>query len=104
MQIQPQTQTYIFDRIRATGIQRLEALPDGDAFLVSVGNFGGGRPEKAQVRVEATGTAQNTCGNVDDWICNTVEWIANLHENDGEKLSALLARQPLRLDSQYVVN
>jgi hypothetical protein len=93
----------IFDRVECTGVLRAETLADGSAYVVGVLNVGDGCPDAALVRVEVSGTALAllTCP-VQEWLRESVERIANSHQNDGEKVAALVARGPLQLDSRYV--
>jgi len=94
----------IFDRVECTGILRQEALADGRAFTVGVMNTGQGTPHAALLRVEASGTLLAALTEpLVGALREHVERIGNAHQNDGEKIAALVARGPLQLDSRYVL-
>jgi hypothetical protein len=94
----------IFDRVESTGILNVEALSDGQAFTVGVLNVADGPPDSALLRVEASGTALATLTKpLAGWLRENVERIGNAHQNDGEKIAALFAQGPIRLDSRYVL-
>lgn len=94
----------IFDRIAVESVRLLAELADGASFLVRICNVGDGIKRSAIIRVEATASAI-ACLNepVEDWLATCVARTGNAHENDGNKVSALIVRHPLRYDSRYVL-
>lgn len=98
----------VFDRVEVASVAHEAARPDGHLFAVEVHNAGSGRPDRAVVPVEASGTAlamlQARGRSAEDWIATNVARTANAHENDGSKVRALVASAPLRYDSRYVLD
>ncbi len=41
---------------------------------------------------------------VEGWLATCVARTGNAHENDGNKVSTLIARGPLRYDSRYILD
>lgn len=98
------TTKLIFDRIAVESVRRLSELADGASFLVRIRNIGDGIKRSAIIRVDASGSAMACLEEpVEDWLAACVERTGNAHENDGNKVSALIARGSLRYDSRYVL-
>lgn len=99
------TNQLIFDRIAVESVRFLSELADGAAFLVRIRNVGDGIKRSATIRVEATGSAMACLDEpVENWLAACVGRTGNAHENDGNKVSALIVGSPLRYDSRYVLN
>jgi len=101
----------IFDRVAATSVRRLMSCRDNTLFVVKVRNAGEGPPDSAEVRAEATGSAQALLTGddqpddaLDDWIVRNVLRTANSLPNDGQKITTLAAKAPLVYDSRYVLD
>jgi hypothetical protein len=95
----------IFDRIVVDAIEREAELADGASFLVRVRNGGDGAKRSAVVRAEVSGSAIACLdGSVEGWLATCVARTGNAHENDGDKVSALVAKAPVRYDSRYMLD
>jgi hypothetical protein len=98
------TKQLIFDRIAVESVRLLSELVDGASFLVRIRNVGDGIKRSAIIRVEVSGSAMACLDEpVEDWLAACVERTGNAHENDGNKVSTLIAKGPLRYDSRYVL-
>lgn len=94
----------IFDRIAVDAVEREAELGDGASFLVSVRDVGDGIQRSAVVRAEVSGSAMAQLDvPVESWLATCVARTGNAHQNDGNKVSALMAQSPLRYDSRYVL-
>lgn len=94
----------VFDRIAVVGVERLAEADDGVRFRVRVRNIGQGIQRSAIVEAFASGSALACLDEpVEDWIAACVERTGNSHQNDGSKVSALVAKGPLLYDSRYVL-
>jgi hypothetical protein len=99
------TNQLIFDRIAVEAVEREAELADGASFRLRIRNVGDGITRSAIIRVEATGSAMACLDEpVEDWLVACVERTGNAHENDGNKVSALISGGPLRYDSRYVLS
>jgi hypothetical protein len=95
----------IFDRVEVVGVEREAELPDGASFRVRVRNIGDGIKRSAIVPAEASGSAMACLDEpVESWIATCVARTGNAHQNDGNKISTLIAKGPLQYDSRYVLN
>jgi hypothetical protein len=93
----------IFDRIAVDAVEHEAELADGASFLVRVRNVGDGAKRSAVVRAEVSGSAMACLdGHVESWLATCVARTGNAHQNDGHKISALVANAPVRYDSRYV--
>ncbi len=99
------TDTLVFDRIVVDAVEYEAELADGASFLVRVRNAGGGIKRSAVIRAEVTGSAMACLDEpVEGWLATCVARTGNAHENDGNKVSTLIARGPLRYDSRYILD
>jgi len=95
----------IFDRIAVDAVEREAELADGASFLVRVRNVGDGVKRSAVVRAEVSGSAMACLdGSVEGWLATCVARTGNAHQNDGNKVSALVAQAPVYYDSRYVLD
>lgn len=95
----------VFDRVQVVGVQHEAELPDGASFLVHIRNVGDGIKRSAVIRREVSGSAM-ACLNepVESWLATCVERTGNGRQNDGNKISALIAKGPGCYDSRYVLS
>jgi hypothetical protein len=94
----------IFDRVEVVGVERDAELPDGASFLVRVRNVGDGIKRSAVVPAEVSRSAIACLEEpVESWLATWVERTGNA-QNDGNKISSLVAKGPLRYDSRYVLS
>jgi hypothetical protein len=99
------TNTLVFDRIAVEAVEREAELADGASFLVRIRNAGDGITRSAIIRADVTGSAMACLDEpVEDWLATCVARTGNSHENDGNKISSLIAKGSLRYDSRYVVD
>lgn len=95
----------IFDRIAVDAVEREAELADGASFLVRVRNVGDGAKRSAVVRAEVSGSAMAGLDvPVEGWLAACVARTGNAHQNDGSKVSALVAKAPVRYDSRHVLD
>ena len=95
----------IFDRIAVDAVEREAELADGASFRVRVRNVGDGIKRSAVVRAEVSGSAIACLdGSVEGWLVTCVARTGNAHQNDGNKVSALVAQAPVHYDSRYVLD
>ena len=98
------TNTLIFDRIAVEAVEHEAGIGDGASFLVRIRNAGDGIKRSATIRAEVTGSAMACLDEpVEDWLATCVARTGNFHENDGNKVSTMIAKGPLRYDSRYVL-
>ena len=98
------TNTLIFDRIAVEAVEHEAELADGASFLVRIWNAGDGIKRSAIIRAEVTGSAMACLDEpVESWLATCVARTGNSHENDGNKVSTLIGKDPLRYDSRYVL-
>jgi hypothetical protein len=95
----------VFDRVQVDAVEREAELPDGASFLVRVRNVGDGIKRSAVIRREVSGSAMACLPEpVESWLATCVARTGNARQNDGNKISALIAEGPVCYDSRYVLS
>ncbi len=96
---------FIFDRIAVDAVEREAELEEGVSFRVRVCNVGDGIKRSAVVRAEVSSSAIARLDEpVESWLAACVARTGNAHQNDGNKVNALVAQAPVRYDSRYVLD